>query len=71
MKMFLMPEVNECSVNDGGCQHSCINTDGSYYCSCDTGYDLQQDKHFCQGNLLQNILNKAAKWDEYIIGCFF
>ena len=42
-------DTDECALNNGGCQHKCINTDGSYYCSCDTGYDLQQDKLSCQG----------------------
>ena len=40
---------DECALNNGGCQHKCINTDGSYYCSCDTGYDLQQDEFSCKG----------------------
>ena len=47
--LYLSIDTDECALNNGGCQHKCINTDGSYYCSCDTGYDLQQDKHSCQG----------------------
>ena len=47
--IILYTDINECALNNGGCQHKCINTDGSYYCSCDTGYDLQQDKLSCQG----------------------
>ena len=49
VNVYLTPEINECALDNGGCQHNCINTDGSYYCSCDTGYDLQQDKLSCQG----------------------
>ena len=28
---------NECSTNNGGCEHSCIDTPASYYCDCRTG----------------------------------
>ena len=33
-------DVDECTDGNGGCQHTCVNTAGSYYCSCDNGYDL-------------------------------
>ena len=29
--------------------HSCINTPGSYYCTCGSGYTLNTDKNICQG----------------------
>ncbi|XP_078702848.1 uncharacterized protein LOC144928428 isoform X1 [Branchiostoma floridae x Branchiostoma belcheri] len=33
-------DINECSHNNGGCSHTCVNTDGSYRCTCRTGYQL-------------------------------
>ncbi|XP_035672990.1 uncharacterized protein LOC118413571 [Branchiostoma floridae] len=33
-------DINECLTNNGGCQHTCSNNDGSYTCSCNTGYSL-------------------------------
>ena len=36
-------DIDECDVSNGGCEHNCNNTDGSYYCSCDDGYSLQND----------------------------
>ncbi|CAH3190299.1 unnamed protein product, partial [Porites lobata] len=30
-------DVDECSVNKGGCNQFCHNTFGSYYCSCKNG----------------------------------
>ena len=33
-------DIDECSDNNGGCQHNCTNTEGSYYCTCFNGYDL-------------------------------
>ena len=41
-------DVNECSDSNGGCQHNCTNTIGSYYCSCAAGYSLDNDNdHSC------------------------
>ena len=42
-------DINECAVNDGGCEHDCTNHDGSYYCDCSPGYSLGEDKHSCLG----------------------
>ena len=42
-------DVNECSSNNGGCHQKCKNTDGSYSCSCNTGYRLKNNKHDCEG----------------------
>ena len=43
-------DVNECSTGNGGCDHSCTNTNGSYICSCDDGYALSSNGHTCIGN---------------------
>ena len=42
-------DVDECSVNNGGCGHNCINTPGSSVCTCNSGYSLNVDKKSCQG----------------------
>ena len=47
---FLIADVNECSVNNGGCSDVCTNTVGSYQCSCSTGFTLQSDGKTCTGN---------------------
>eukprot|EP00058_Branchiostoma_floridae_P001021 XP_002586509.1 hypothetical protein BRAFLDRAFT_106412 [Branchiostoma floridae] len=33
-------DINECSNDNGGCSHNCENTDGSYRCTCQDGYQL-------------------------------
>ena len=33
-------DVNECAVDNGGCTHKCINSQGSMSCACDVGYEL-------------------------------
>ncbi|XP_036884507.1 bone morphogenetic protein 1 isoform X1 [Sturnira hondurensis] len=42
-------EVDECSrPSRGGCEQRCLNTLGSYKCSCDPGYELAPDKRHCE-----------------------
>ena len=36
-------------VWNGGCQHRCSNTNGSYLCSCNDGYALAGDHRTCLG----------------------
>ena len=42
-------DINECSSNNGGCQHNCYNTVGSYYCTCNTGWVLSSNGQTCTG----------------------
>uniref|UniRef100_A0A3B1JEH8 Growth arrest specific 6 n=1 Tax=Astyanax mexicanus TaxID=7994 RepID=A0A3B1JEH8_ASTMX len=39
-------DVNECSKGNGGCDHECTNSMGSYHCSCHNGYALS-GHHTC------------------------
>lgn len=41
-------DKDECQNNNGGCQDKCMNTAGSYICSCREGFVLQKDKHSCK-----------------------
>ena len=44
-------DKDECAVNNGGCQHICKNTVGSYECACHNGFTLHENKHDCkEGN---------------------
>ena len=45
-------DINECSIGNGGCQQTCINTPGSYHCGCRSGYKLTSDNTTCEGNIL-------------------
>ena len=44
-------EIDECTENISGCSQSCVNTAGSYYCSCDIGFEIDADQHTCHGEL--------------------
>jgi len=41
-------DVNECVTNNGLCSHDCVNTVGSYYCSCPTGLQLELNGIVCE-----------------------
>ena len=32
------------------CQHSCVNTEGSFHCDCNEGYELASDGYSCNEN---------------------
>lgn len=46
-----MLDMNECLTDNGGCNHNCENTLGSYTCSCKDGYELSTNLHTCIGML--------------------
>ncbi|XP_035688620.1 complement component C1q receptor-like [Branchiostoma floridae] len=47
-------DINECHRSNGGCSHNCVNTDGSYRCTCRDGYQQSGssciDKNECSNN---------------------
>ena len=45
--VLLTTDINECSQNL--CQVQCTNTNGSFYCSCDTSSVLATDGLHCLG----------------------
>ena len=53
LRVFILADMNECSVNNGGCEHDCDDLDGSYRCSCRTGFLLGNDAHSCYGEWIK------------------
>ena len=46
----LFTDQDECTVQNGGCDHSCFNSPaGSYHCVCNTGFYLSTDRKKCRG----------------------
>ena len=43
-------------INNGGCEEICDNTNGSYTCSCQTGYTVDASGHNCTGSIFIDIL---------------
>ena len=58
LSMLMITDINECSINNGGCAQTCTNTNGSYmyYCSCNSGYMLDGDGHTCNGELSNGVI---------------
>ena len=49
MLLLSTSDYNECQLDCHGCAHECVNTYGSYKCTCRVGYELESDKHNCTG----------------------
>ena len=41
--------MNECATNNGGCAHICTDTEGSFTCSCRSGFELASNGLDCNG----------------------
>ena len=53
--VYMYLEIDECITRNGGCEHNCTNTEGSFYCSCFDGYQLSNDV-YCSGVYVHNII---------------
>ena len=49
MSLCYFTDINECLTNNAGCSDICVNTDGSYQCTCGSGFELDSDNHTCKG----------------------
>lgn len=73
MSVSFLADVNECEIYklEGAprlCMHACINTPGSYRCSCPPGYKLFNDGKNCEGErdfLLLN-MEQMAFYRSYV-----
>ena len=45
-------DYNECTNSNGGCNQTCNNTVGSFFCSCGDGYRLDDDMTSCNGIII-------------------
>ena len=48
-KFVSFSDIDECTINSTICEQLCINTDGSYTCACNDGYQLITGSNLCQG----------------------
>ena len=47
-----LSDINECETTDHGCEHGCVDIDGSYICTCITGFYLNENGRNCNGTLI-------------------
>ncbi|KAM4576821.1 bone morphogenetic protein 1a isoform 1-T1 [Odontesthes bonariensis] len=53
-------DKDECSKENGGCQHECVNTFGSYSCQCRSGFVLHENKHDCKEAGCDHTVNSVS-----------
>ena len=58
---FLGPDINECAMYNGNCSQICTNTNGSYLCSCSSGYGLNADNRTCTGEPVHHQRTEISK----------
>ena len=47
--IYICTDVDECSDGTHNCDQVCTNTNGSYTCSCNSGFTLGSDGQSCTG----------------------
>ena len=45
-------DIDECEDDSDECAQNCMDTDGGYSCSCDSGCTLAIDQHGCNGQYI-------------------
>lgn len=61
-------EIDECALMPNMCNHgTCVNTPGSFHCSCDSGYVYDGNSHQCIG---KPFLFPHVFWDHAWSLCF-
>ena len=50
--IIIFIDVDECFMHVDDCDHNCNNTVGSYTCSCNDGYTLDEDGLQCNGMIM-------------------
>lgn len=58
----LRPDINECERLPQPCAHQCINTPGSFKCTCPPGRHLLGDGKSCAG------LERLPSYESYLYG---
>lgn len=63
-------DIDECEIKDGGCSNICVNTAGSFHCSCPEGSNIaEDDKYKCIGKQnLWDISEFYSVYTEFIHG---
>ena len=62
----LKPDVDECLEDNGGCASVCENSEGSFRCECEAGFDVQEDGS-CMGNVHCDVIaNRMLTYVSFI-----
>lgn len=44
-------------MDNGGCEHTCVNTNDGFFCTCEQGFTLESGK-YCEGKISKHALLK-------------
>ena len=47
--VFFFSDNDECSLRIDDCVQTCTNTEGNFFCGCNTGFQLNSDRATCDG----------------------
>ncbi|KAL5011755.1 hypothetical protein ScPMuIL_010306 [Solemya velum] len=53
-------DIDECSINNGGCDQKCLNFVGGFKCECDSGYIWNDDHHACQDRHCTSLITPTS-----------
>lgn len=62
----VITDIDECLAENGGCDHRCQNSAGSFQCYCKRGYRLDEDRRSCVCELLLS-LNCFVKKSKHLL----
>jgi len=63
----LISDIDECRTGGHSCQQVCNNLPGTYNCSCDTGFMLNNDSRTCSGRNLGRVI--FYDYVSFIVHC--
>ena len=64
--MFVhVTDHDECLLGHHGCQQKCNNFLGSFYCSCNSGYELKKDNKTCSGKRPLTLLQWPLSFEKH------
>ena len=46
---YVTIDIMECMMDGHNCSQICVELEGSFNCSCYSGYELQEDEAACEG----------------------
>ena len=58
-------DLNECSMDSGGCEHDCVNLVPGFECQCWEGYRLDENGINCTGQCVYSPLTQAVSSPVY------
>lgn len=54
-------DIDQCVIDNGGCEHSCTNLVPGYECECYVGYTLSTNGYSCIGNTDNNLMDNHVR----------